>query len=75
MPNGDPPEGFFYPTLTPIMDSYNATLFALHSKGHSEYNMVNIVLFIFVLEKTMMFAYLNMCGNNDNIACNYGNID
>ena len=42
------------------MDSYNATLFALHSKGHSEYNMVNIV-FIFVLEKTMMFAYLYIC--------------
>ena len=48
MPMGNPRDRFFYPTLTPMMDSSNAVLFALHSKGHSEYNVVNIVLNLFL---------------------------
>ena len=37
MPNGDPRDGFFYPTLTLMMDSYNIWLSLNHNNSVHEY--------------------------------------
>ena len=52
MPNGDPRDGIFYPTLTLLIDSYNifgSTLHMLGILGLSADFFSNVILFQIIL--------------------------